>query len=137
MAWGLSKPQAGRFDKKVERLPRLWHRKHGTFFHALPASNLTMAERDKMFNRLRSEASLNSSAQTTVEIADRVEQATVETIRAVSASNQFVGPNCMSVLNRRLTLFTAIRQLPIQNLGSALRFHCAPVLVPEVWWLDR
>lgn len=94
MAWALSKPQAGAFNGEVERLPRYWHRKHGSFFHASPACNLPKAESDKMFAGLRGKAQL----QTGEETAARVEQATVDAIRSVSNSNPYVGPNCMSVL---------------------------------------
>ncbi|HET6177760.1 MAG TPA: hypothetical protein VFE61_12550 [Candidatus Sulfotelmatobacter sp.] len=94
MAWGLNKPQNGKFDTQVERLARYWYFKHRTFFHASPNSNWSKAERDKMFDALRSE----EPSQTADELAAKVERATVDAVRSVSTSNPYVGPNCMSVL---------------------------------------
>jgi hypothetical protein len=94
MAWRLSKPHNGKFDKQVERLPRHWYFKHQSFFYASPKSNLPKVERNKMFDALHSAG----PSQTGEESAAKVEQATVDVVRSVSASNSFVGPNCMSVL---------------------------------------
>lgn len=98
MAWGLSKPEAGRFEKEVERLPRHWYWNHRTFFHASPRSNFGKGEQAKMFDRIREETTRGSVPQTNVKVADIVEKATLDAVRAVSASNPYVGPNCMSVV---------------------------------------
>jgi hypothetical protein len=94
MAWGLSKAEAGKFEKEVERLPRYWYRKHSSFFHAPPACNMPKTEFEKMFAHLRSRRPL----ETGVETASSVEQASVNAIRSVSNSNPYVGPNCMGVI---------------------------------------
>jgi hypothetical protein len=96
MAWGLSKPQGGGFESEVERLPRRWYWRNRTFCCASPRSNLPKDKRASMFDRLRAE--LNPAPALNVKIADKVEQAAVDTIRSVAKENRYVGPNCMSVV---------------------------------------
>jgi hypothetical protein len=99
MAWGISKPQGGPLETKVERLPRHWQWPNRTFFNASPSNNLPINVRDQMFERLRKEEANNPRPQTGLELADRFENAAVDSIRSVSLSpNRYVGPNCMSVV---------------------------------------
>jgi hypothetical protein len=98
MAWGLSKPEGARFEKDVKRLPRRWCWKHRFFFDASPRINLNEGERDGLFRRLNEEVARIGALKTSEELADMVERATVDTIRAVSVSNRYVGPNCMGVV---------------------------------------
>jgi hypothetical protein len=98
MAWALSKTEGSKFEKEVERLPRHWYWKNRCYFYAAPRSNLSKGERDKLFDRLNEEAAQSPAPKTNEEVADRVEKATVDTVRAASVSSPYVGPNCMSVV---------------------------------------
>ncbi len=97
MAWGVLKPQGRVFEEKVECLPRRWYWKNRSFFYAAPRSNLVKTEQTNLFDRLNEEIAQNPP-KTAEEVVDRVEKATVDTIRTVSVSNSYVGPNCMSVV---------------------------------------
>jgi hypothetical protein len=97
MAWGISKTKLGGFEQKVERLPRYWHWRKRNFFTAAPAANFDKDQQTKMFEEIRADLS-SSPPQTCQDLADKVERATANAIAATSASNRFVGPNCMSVV---------------------------------------
>jgi hypothetical protein len=86
MYWSLRKPSGKGFDG-LQRLPRYWHWPNGrAHFTASPEGNLSQLELAALASRLRGLP------------PDQFEQTIVDAIRAVSARNAYVGPNCISIL---------------------------------------
>lgn len=111
MAWAIHKPW-GKAFKAAERLPRDWHWTAGARrFIASPEGkgNLSQSELEALAGRLR---------QIPLDPQGRVyEQTIVDAIRTVSARNQYVGPNCMSVLLAppHLSAFVRVRFFPQEH----------------------
>jgi hypothetical protein len=118
MAWLIRKPYSKPFEA-VERLPRYWHWTHDARFIASPEGhkNLSVAELEALAGRLR---------QLPPDIKSRgYEQTIVDAIRTVSARNQYVGPNCMSIVLAppHLNPFVRVRFFPQEN-------HVARLVAP-------
>jgi hypothetical protein len=93
MAWQIHKPYGKTFEA-VERLPRDWYWIKGAGAHFIVApegdKNLSLTEVEALAGRLR---------QVRPDPLGReYEQTVVDAIRTVSARNQYVGQNCMSIL---------------------------------------
>jgi len=109
MAWLIRKPYGKTFEP-AERLPRRWHftKGSGAYFIVKPEGdrNLSPAELEALAGMLRQ---IPPDPQ-----GREYEQTIVEAIRTVSARNQYVGPNCMSVLLAppHLCAFVRVRFFP-------------------------
>lgn len=119
MAWLIHKPHGKTFEA-VERLPRHWHWSADTYLNALPEGkgNLSQSEVKALAEKLR---------QIPPDPQGRVyEQTIVDAIRTVSARNQYVGPNCISVLLAppHLRAFVRVRFFPQER-------HVARFVGPE------
>ena len=95
MAWGISKATGQQFEA-VERIQRHWHRKHHIFSWASPRSNFSHDENVLLFKEFETRVSTLENKSTEA-VVNQLEQASVNSIRSVSAANSYVGPNCMSV----------------------------------------
>lgn len=107
MAWLIRKPYGKTFEA-LERLPRHWYWSPGARFIASPEGkgNLSQSELEALAGRLR---------QIPPDLQGRVyEQTIVDAIRTVSERNQYVGPNCMSVILAppHLSAFVRVRFFP-------------------------
>ncbi len=132
MAWGLSKSDSGEFENEVQRLPRHWHWTGRSFFVASPEANLPTADRDEMFAEIREGPKPGS----VMDLVDQIENATVNTIRRVSAANPYVGPNCMSVVIAppHCSAFVRIRFAGFQqHLARLVGSAVAPMIFPAVY----
>jgi hypothetical protein len=95
MGCRIHKPYGGRFA--IQYLPRYWQWETNSKFIADPDGNMSTVEFEELCDSIRN-ITVNNRRTPIEQRLRMYEQAIVDAIRAVSARNQYVGQNCMSIL---------------------------------------